>query len=66
MFVNEVTGKLYQMGEYMFRPQLANTLELISKHGPDALYNGLLTKDFVEDIRENGGIITEEDLLLYK
>lgn len=49
----------------MKRPMLANTLEYVSKEGPDALYNGVLTKGFLEDIKENGGIITAEDLIQY-
>lgn len=50
----------------MKRPQLAKTLELVAINGPDALYSGILTESFVEDIRINGGIITEEDLFKYQ
>lgn len=65
MFVNEDSGNLYQVGDYMKRPQLANTLEVVALEGPRALYSGVLTKGFVEDIKENGGIITQEDLFKY-
>lgn len=66
MFVNVETGKLYKSGEYMKRPKLAETLELIALKGPDVLYNGLLTENFIKDIQENGGIITKEDLQNYR
>lgn len=48
------------------RPRLAKTLELVAQLGPDVLYNGSLTEDFVKDIRDKGGNLTKEDLINYK
>jgi gamma-glutamyltranspeptidase/glutathione hydrolase/leukotriene-C4 hydrolase len=41
-------------------------LELIAKEGADVLYNGSLTESFVQDIRDNNGIITVEDMRNYR
>lgn len=57
---------MYKEGQLYTRSKLANTLEAIALRGPDALYNGELTKDFVKDIKDNDGIITAEDLKSYR
>lgn len=54
------------MGDLMFRPHLADTLELIARKGPDVLYKGSLGKVLVDDITLNGGIMTMEDLKNYR
>ncbi|XP_022907556.2 scoloptoxin SSD14-like isoform X2 [Onthophagus taurus] len=66
MFVNPSTNQVYEKGDLIKRPKLAETLEIIAKEGADALYMGSLTKQFVEDIQKAGGIITEEDLNKYE
>lgn len=38
----------------MKRPKLAETLRIISEEGPDAFYNGSLTKNITLDIKEAG------------
>lgn len=50
----------------MVRPQLAMTLNKIALQGPEALYDGVLTDNFLRDIRENEGIITADDLKSYR
>ncbi|RZB39538.1 G glu transpept domain containing protein, partial [Asbolus verrucosus] len=65
-FINPATNETYKLNEYVKRPRLAKTLELIAKQGADVLYNGSLTKGFVADIKAKGGIITEEDINNYK
>lgn len=48
------------------RPRkLCETLKIIAKEGGEALNNGSLTKIFVEDIQDMGGIITEDDMRNY-
>lgn len=62
IFVNPKTGKIWKEGDTMFRPQLAETLKVIARDGVEAFYNGDLGKQFVEDVKQLGGIITEKDL----
>ncbi|MFL0081029.1 gamma-glutamyltransferase [Tenacibaculum maritimum] len=45
---------------------LANTLQRISTNGRDEFYKGETAKRLVKFMRENGGIITAEDLAKYK
>ncbi|XP_017785539.1 PREDICTED: gamma-glutamyltranspeptidase 1-like [Nicrophorus vespilloides] len=65
LMTNPQTGDLYKEGDLMLRPALAETLEMVAKHGPSVLYHGNLTEDFIYDIRDNGGIITVEDMKHY-
>lgn len=66
IFVDPYTGKMKPTGSLIRPKKLCQTLEIIAKEGGDAVHNGSLTKPFVEDIREMGGIITEEDLNNYR
>nr|CAD7428103.1 unnamed protein product [Timema monikensis] len=65
ILINNATQKVWQLGDKIRRPQLAKTLRKIISEGAEALYNGSLTRDFVKDIRDLGGIITEEDMANY-
>ncbi|XP_076080122.1 glutathione hydrolase 1 proenzyme-like [Mytilus galloprovincialis] len=65
LVVNPDTGRLYEAGDILKRPKLARTLETIANKGVDAFYNGELSKDIAADIRDAGGIITENDLAGY-
>lgn len=60
--------KLPVEGDTLKLPIFAKTLRTIanSPNKADAFYKGELTKSFVEDIKEGGGIITEEDLNKYE
>ncbi|KAK9510680.1 hypothetical protein O3M35_005416 [Rhynocoris fuscipes] len=61
-------GHLPKMGDKLRIPVLANTLTEVANcpDGAKALYDGLLTNRFVEDLRNLGAIITEEDLKNYR
>ncbi|XP_078682138.1 glutathione hydrolase 1 proenzyme-like [Branchiostoma floridae x Branchiostoma belcheri] len=48
------------------RPQLAKTLLAVAAGGADAFYTGEIAKNLVKDIREQGGIMSEQDLLNYR
>ncbi|XP_066271464.1 glutathione hydrolase 1 proenzyme-like [Branchiostoma lanceolatum] len=48
------------------RPQLAKTLLAVANGGADAFYAGEIARNLVKEIQENGGIITEQDLLDYR
>lgn len=60
------TGRIKGQQEKIYRTTLGKTLEVIAEKGPDALYNGQLTENFVRDIQKEGGIITAEDLSNYR
>lgn len=62
IFVNPKTGKIWEEGDIMFRPVLAETFKIIARDGVEAFYKGELGRKFAEDVKELGGIITEEDL----
>jgi len=47
-------------------PQLAETLTRIMNNGRDEFYKGETASRFVQFMKDNGGIITEEDLAKYE
>ncbi|XP_020536628.1 glutathione hydrolase 3 isoform X2 [Jatropha curcas] len=59
-------GKLLQAGDKCHNLKLAWSLEAVAEQGPQALYNGTVGEQLVEDIRKAGGIVTMEDLKNYK
>ncbi len=62
----KMDGSLYQAGEILKQPDLANTLKLISKNGRDAFYKGKIAELIVVDMKKHGGIITMKDLEAYQ
>jgi len=48
-------------GDVIRQPELAQTLRLIAKHGPDGFYKGPVAEDIVETLRGIGGLQTLED-----
>lgn len=54
------------MGSRIIPTKLCQTLKTIAKNGGNDLYNGSLSKKFLQDIKEAGGIITAEDLEKYE
>ncbi|XP_037805054.1 scoloptoxin SSD14-like isoform X3 [Penaeus monodon] len=65
VFINPETGDVYKEGDTLKRPQLAKTLRDLQED-PDALYSGQLAAKLAQDIQSFGGIVTEEDLRMYK
>lgn len=65
-FFNEHTGHVKMAGEMYTLPKLAETMKTIAKEGGDAIYNGSLTAQLLEDLKRINGIITKEDLANYK
>ena len=56
----------FQKNDSIKNPKLAATLEKIMINGKDEFYKGETAKKLVKFISENGGIITMEDLEVYK
>lgn len=63
-FKNE-TGELTRLGEIWKQPELAKTLTEIKEHGREGFYKGMIADEIASYMRENGGIITKEDLEKY-
>ena len=59
-------GKPYRTGEVLQQPDLANTLERIMLRGHDGFYKGETAGLIAAEMRRGGGLITEEDLALYR
>ncbi len=55
----------YKEGELFIQKDLAKTLKLIAKEGPDAFYKGKIADLIAADMAKNGGLITKEDLAQY-
>lgn len=70
---NKQTGQLALMkeqgwatGDLLKQPQLAATLTRIQQEGKAGFYSGETARIIAEDMRQNGGLITEEDLQKYE
>ncbi|CAC5390886.1 GGT1_5 [Mytilus coruscus] len=64
-YTNPATKELYKVGEIARFPSLANTLRTIAEEGPQTFYNGNLSKNILEDLKEADSIIQERDLQSY-
>ena len=59
-------GKFYEEGERIVQPELAATLARLKEKGPREFYEGKTAKMIAEDMKANGGLITEQDLKQYE
>lgn len=59
-------GLPLEAGDTYRNKDLAKTLALIAKEGPDAFYKGSIAKAIADDMRANKGLIDENDLAQYK
>lgn len=66
LFVNKLNNEIYTTNSIMRRPRLGKTLEIISREGEGAFYNGCLTNTIIDEIQSNGGIVSKEDLQNYE
>jgi len=58
-------GNYYRPGELFKQPELARTLERITKN-PEDFYHGAMAQELASAIRKNGGLITTDDLAAYE
>jgi gamma-glutamyltranspeptidase/glutathione hydrolase len=59
-------GKPLQAGDQVRMPEYAETLEAVARLGSDHLYNGDLGRAVVDDMEENGGVLSVADLNDYE
>ena len=59
-------GSFYDIGETLVQPELARTLERISKNGASEFYEGETARRFADEMTKNGGLISLSDLKNYK
>jgi len=59
-------GKPYAEGEILRQPDLARTLRLLAKNGPDEFYRGSLGKRIYDEVHGRGGPLKALDLERYE
>ncbi|MBI2833794.1 MAG: gamma-glutamyltransferase [Acidobacteria bacterium] len=55
-------GTFYEAGDRFAQKDLAASLRILAREGPDAIYTGGLARKMVDYLRSEGGIISMEDL----
>lgn len=66
IFVNPDTNEIWNAGDKIKRTALADTFEVISNEGADTVYKmGKIGRQLLDDIKEFGGILTEDDFRDY-
>ena len=58
-------GVPYEAGERLRQPDLARTLSRIRDQGAAGFYRGETARLLADEMRRNGGLITEADLAAY-
>lgn len=67
VFVNPATKEIWKAGDRLKRLALADTMEVIANEGADTMYAmGKIGRQMLDDIKEFGGILTEDDFAEYK
>lgn len=59
-------GALYQPGEILRQPELAETLRRIARGGSAEFYRGKLAREIADEITRMGGLISEQDLAAFQ
>ena len=59
-------GTALQPGDRLVQKDLADTLEAIAKHGPDAFYKGRIPRTIEAASRRGGGLLTAADFANYR
>ena len=59
-------GKLFHEGELLKQPELAATLGRLQKKGAREFYDGETARLIAEDMQQQGGLITRDDLRNYR
>ena len=56
----------WKANDILRQPELAQTLRLIAKQGPDAFYRGPIAEKLAQFMQKRGGLISREDLAAYE
>lgn len=59
-------GSSLQPGDRLVQTDLANTLEAIAKHGPEAFYHGKIPAAVEAAAKKGGGVLTAKDFANYR
>jgi gamma-glutamyltranspeptidase/glutathione hydrolase len=59
-------GNHFEMGDRIYQPELARTLQRIARHGARDFYEGETARILAEEMSAHGGLITLEDLRAYE
>ncbi|MEZ4771211.1 MAG: gamma-glutamyltransferase [Caldilineales bacterium] len=59
-------GGLLRPGDLLRMPELADTLELLGREGPELFYRGDVARAILADQRDRGGVLTAADLAAYE
>jgi gamma-glutamyltranspeptidase len=59
-------GKVPQPGDRFINKDYAETLKVLAREGGQSFYRGTIARKIAEDMAENGGIISLEDLAQYR
>ncbi|ELW9443472.1 gamma-glutamyltransferase [Pluralibacter gergoviae] len=59
-------GEPLKKGERLVQANLAKSLMLIAKEGPDAFYKGAIADQIADEMKKNGGLISKADLAAYR
>lgn len=59
-------GQPYETGDILKQEDLAETLVRIAEKGPAGFYEGKTAQLIAEEMAQNGGLITEDDLKAYR
>lgn len=67
IFIDPKTNEIWNAGDRIKRLALADTLETIANEGADTVYSmGKIGRQLLDDIKEFGGILTEDDFAEYQ
>jgi gamma-glutamyltranspeptidase/glutathione hydrolase len=59
-------GSFRQLGERVENADMARSLERIAEGGPEIFYRGEMAQEIAEDIQNNGGLLSIDDLREYR
>lgn len=66
LFIDPATDKFRKVGSIIKPRALCETLRIIAEKNATEFYNGTIGRNLVDDLREQGGIITMKDLNEYR